>query len=213
MGSGSSAKQPSEVQQAQENIKCTQAQSNVAQAEELNKTMTKFNYLKQREGRDPKSTMIAAQSVRLLPELSIHPFFGRIIEVMFEEDGHNEINFEQFTKVLWNNTQFISYFNPETPIDVKCKLLFQALDADKDGNLSFNDLFLFYSRYVFAIPRLNASNFVEQSCTYPIEDLNQIVKQIFELYDVDKDEMLSYKEYTDAITDWDVKEFIDVNLI
>eukprot|EP00826_Nyctotherus_ovalis_P064275 TRINITY_DN9424_c0_g1_i1.p1 TRINITY_DN9424_c0_g1~~TRINITY_DN9424_c0_g1_i1.p1 ORF type:complete len:114 (-),score=20.70 TRINITY_DN9424_c0_g1_i1:124-465(-) len=113
----------------------------------------------------------------------------------------------------------MSYFNPQTPVEAKRRVLFQAIDADRDGYLSFSDLLQFYAKCVFAVPNLNAhalsSSYAEElpSSVYSMEDLSGIVRGILEVHDVDRDGMLSFKEYTDVVTDWDVKEFIDVYLV
>ena len=113
----------------------------------------------------------------------------------------------------------MSYFNPMGDIKDKRMILFQAMDNDEDNNLSFDDLFYFYSKYAFSITQLNehtgAADIEEDrySCLYSVEELRLMVSKILQLHDLDKDGMLSYSEYTIAVTDWDVKEFLDVYLL
>ena len=94
------------------------------------------------------------------------------------------------------------------------------MDPDGDGMLSFNDLFRLYSRYIFCIKHPNEQRLVvdpeveeEYNCIYTQEVLSAIVKQIIDTYDQDGDEVLSYKEYLNAITEWDIREFIDVYFV
>ena len=114
----------------------------------------------------------------------------------------------------------MSYFSPNTNVEEKKKVLFMSMDFDGDGFLSFQDLFTFYSRYIFSLrhpneQRLSAESGSDEeySCIYSKEVLTIIVQQIVSVYDTDKDGMLSYKEFNNVSTEWDIREFIDVYFI
>jgi len=107
----------------------------------------------------------------------------------------------------------MSYFSPNTGMEEKRKLLFKLIDNDKDGFLSQQDLFYFYSNYIFSLNQPGEPQSEEFSCIYSQETLTSIVNKIIEDFDIDKDKKLSYMEYGNAITDFDVREFIDIYLI
>ena len=108
----------------------------------------------------------------------------------------------------------MSYFSPNTNIEEKRQILFKAMDFDADQKLSFNDLVLYYSRVAFANKPVGvAAESEEYTGIYPYEQLTEMVKQIISGYDADEDGMLDYREYCNAITDCDVKEFIDIYFV
>ncbi len=112
----------------------------------------------------------------------------------------------------------MSYFSPNTNVEEKRKILFRSLDFDDDGFLSFNDLFRFYSRCVFSLKHPSECSVAGDTedaydCVYSKETLTGMVGQIISAYDADGDQLLSYEEYSAAVTEWDVREFIDVYFV
>ena len=70
-------------------------------SEEIELLRTKFDYLKQKQGRSEASLLIYARDIKLLSEFSINPMCDRLLTVIFEIIGREEVDFDGFVKVSW----------------------------------------------------------------------------------------------------------------
>ena len=142
-----------------------------------------------------------------IPELHINPMVERILSI-FDENGTDEVNFNQFVQVL-------SVFRSTHDVEAQCgrdeaeaekriaqlrtkKILFmfKIYDIKKDGFIDKEEL--------MEVLKMMVSTYVNQS------DLVAIVDQTFREADFDKDEKLSFEEFTHVIEHTDIGQRLSI---
>ena len=68
-------------------------------SEEIQKLREKFDYLKKKQGRDETSLLIYGRDIKLLSEFYVHPLCERMLAVILQSVGRDEVDFDGFVKV------------------------------------------------------------------------------------------------------------------
>jgi calcineurin B homologous protein 1 len=139
---------------------------------------------------------LSKQDFERIPELHINPLKDRIIEVLIDDNGHDEkINFRQFAKVFSTfrrgKTDSISKEN-------KLKFLFSVYDRDKDNKISKDELRMILNMLVGAnLPEEQMNAIAERTIAELGADGNITFNQFVEtLEKIDIDEKMSMKFLT-----------------
>eukprot|EP01006_Ploeotia_vitrea_P037975 TRINITY_DN66191_c5_g1_i1.p1 TRINITY_DN66191_c5_g1~~TRINITY_DN66191_c5_g1_i1.p1 ORF type:complete len:179 (-),score=94.94 TRINITY_DN66191_c5_g1_i1:206-742(-) len=137
------------------------------------------------------SGTLSTDEFQLIPELSMNPLCHRII-ALFDVDGTDRVNFEQFVRTL-------SVFHPSTPPEVKRKFAFKIYDVDGDGLVSERDL--------FAVLKLLVGSNLDD------DQLHLIVHKTMQDLDVNHDGGCSEQEFSKVISKEQYESVMTISLL
>lgn len=131
-----------------------------------------------------------------IPELHINPLRDRIIEVLIDDNGHDEkINFTQFAKVF---STFLRGKTDKKSKENKLKFLFSVYDRDKDDCINKTELLAILNMLVGAnLPEEQMNAIAERTIAELGSDGNITFQKFCEtLEKIDIDEKMSMKFLT-----------------
>jgi serine/threonine-protein phosphatase 2B regulatory subunit len=79
-----------------------------------------------------KKGYLAAEDLKLIPELAMNPLSHRIIR-LFDPNQTDRINFRDFVRALW-------VFDPKCPVEKKFRASFTVFDCNDDDKITESDL-------------------------------------------------------------------------
>lgn len=129
---------------------------------------------------------ISVDDVLTLPELQQNPLKDRIARLMTLDMGE-VVDFRLFAET-------ISIFNDRVSNDEKYKYFFRLYDMDGDGFVGDSELFIVFRTLVGG--------------SYNDIQIQNIVEQVIQQYDKDKDNRLNYKEFSSVLIDPDMSFLI-----
>ncbi|XP_005989825.1 calcium and integrin-binding protein 1 [Latimeria chalumnae] len=145
----------------------------------------RFSELLPREQRDRAvSYYLPKEKFLALPELKSNPFRDRICHVFStseEQDGR--ISFEDFLDML-------NAFSDSATVEIKSHYAFRIFDFDDDGTLDRKDL----EKLVNCLTGETADTQLNS------DEMNQLIKNILEESDIDKDGTVNLSEFQHVIS-------------
>lgn len=141
-----------------------------------------------------------------IPELVINPIFERIL-CIFDIDGTDDVDFNQFVKVLsvFRNPEMMAdpELNDEKQLEEmrteKMKFIFQIYDIKNDGFIDTEEM--------SEVIKIMAGDYITD------DELAQIVKQTFDEADMDKDGKLSFAEFRQVIEHTNIQERLSISFL
>ncbi|KAG1685290.1 Calcineurin B protein 1 [Nymphon striatum] len=135
-----------------------------------------------------------------IPELAINPLGDRIVHAFFTSNLDDHINFRQFIRIL-------SHFRPirkDKEINLnsredKLRFAFKMYDLDDDGKISREEL-------LAVLHMMVGANISE-------EQLLSIVDRTIVECDHDRDDMISFDEFTQSLADTEVEEKMSIRFL
>ena len=143
---------------------------------------------------------LSKQDFERIPELHINPLKDRIIEVLIDDNGHDEkINFRQFAKVFSTFRRGKSGQNDSNSKENKLKFLFGIYDRDKDEKINKTEL-------LGILRMLVGSNI-------PEEQMNAIAERTIAELDVDGDLSITFEEFVQTLEKIDIDEKMSMKFL
>ncbi|XP_064605327.1 calcium and integrin-binding protein 1-like [Liolophura sinensis] len=126
-----------------------------------------------------RNAKLPIEKIRDISELKVNPFSDRICKV-FSSSGDGQMTFEDFLDMM-------SVFSDAAPKSVKVEYAFRIYDFDEDDMISEEDV-------KEVVNRLTGDQRLSD------DQLNQLVKNIFDEADLDADDSLSFAEFEHVIS-------------
>ncbi|KAM5171128.1 calcium and integrin-binding protein 1 [Mantella aurantiaca] len=145
----------------------------------------RFIELVQKENRNNiNSVRVPKEAFLMLPELKANPFKYRICHVFStSKQGDDSMSFEDFLDML-------SAFSESASLDIKSHYAFRIFDFDGDGALNKLDLETL----------VNHLTGVEENTKLSNEEMNQLIDNILDESDIDKDGTINHSEFQHVIS-------------
>ncbi|XP_008310753.1 calcium and integrin-binding protein 1 [Cynoglossus semilaevis] len=144
----------------------------------------RFTELLTKDEKDIPNARIPMERILTLPELKSNPFRERICHVFSSstpKDG--SLTFEDFLDLL-------SAFSDSATLEIKSHYAFRIFDFDDDGTLDSNDLELL----------VNCLTGETDDTRLTPEEMQQLIKNILEESDIDKDGTVNLSEFQHVIS-------------
>ncbi|KAM9375307.1 calcium and integrin-binding protein 1 [Phaethornis superciliosus] len=143
----------------------------------------RFRELLPREERENAfSARVPKSQILTLPELRANPFQHRICRV-FSTSDDDSMSFEDFLDML-------SVFSDSATSDIKSHYAFRIFDFDDDGTLDRKDL----------EKLVNCLTGQGEECRLSDEEMEQLIQNILEESDIDKDGTINLSEFQHVIS-------------
>ncbi|NXC97423.1 CIB1 protein, partial [Certhia familiaris] len=140
--------------------------------------------LPKEEREDAYSARVPKSQILTLPELRANPFQHRICHVFStSETGDDSMSFEDFLDML-------SVFSDSATSDVKSHYAFHIFDFNDDGILDRKDL----------EHLVNCLTGQGEECQLSITEMEQLIQNILEESDFDKDGTISLPEFQHVVS-------------
>ncbi|XP_073424750.1 calcium and integrin-binding protein 1 isoform X1 [Dendrobates tinctorius] len=145
----------------------------------------RFSEMIQKENRSNiESARVPKEKFLTLPELKANPFRYRICQVFSTaEQADDSMSFEDFLDML-------SAFSDSATLEVKSHYAFRIFDFDGDGALSETDLEML----------VNHLTGEEQDSKLSKNEMRQLIANILEESDIDKDGTINHSEFQHVIS-------------
>ncbi|XP_068131350.1 calcium and integrin-binding protein 1 [Hyperolius riggenbachi] len=143
----------------------------------------RFSELAQKEERsNVRAVRIPKPAFLMLPEIKANPFKDRICNVFSTSDDCS-MSFEDFLDML-------SAFSESATLEVKSHYAFRIFDFDGDGALNETDLEML----------VNCLTGKEEDTKLSNNEMNQLISNILEESDIDKDGTINHSEFQHVIS-------------
>ncbi|XP_026775488.1 calcium and integrin-binding protein 1 [Pangasianodon hypophthalmus] len=144
----------------------------------------RFTELLNRNERQQLSSRVPMDKICALPELKSNPFRTRICHVFSTSDTKDgSISFEDFLDLL-------SAFSDSATLEIKSHYAFRIFDFDDDGTLDYEDL----------KKLVNCLTGESTDTRLTSEEMNQLINNILEESDIDKDGTVNLSEFQHVIS-------------
>ncbi|XP_053174709.1 calcium and integrin-binding protein 1-like [Scomber japonicus] len=143
----------------------------------------RFTELLHKDQKDP-TDRVSMNTILTLPELKSNPFKERICHV-FSTSEHKDggLTFEDFLDLL-------SAFSDSATLEIKSHYAFRIFDFDDDGTLDYGDL----------EKLVNCLTGETQDTRLTSEEMRQLITNILEESDIDKDGTVNLSEFQHVIS-------------
>ncbi|MCJ8735869.1 hypothetical protein PDJAM_G00252320 [Pangasius djambal] len=144
----------------------------------------RFTELLNRNERQQLTSRVPMDKICALPELKSNPFRKRICHVFSTSDTKDgSISFEDFLDLL-------SAFSDSATLEIKSHYAFRIFDFDDDGTLDYGDL----------EKLVNCLTGESTDTRLTPEEMNQLINNILEESDIDKDGTVNLSEFQHVIS-------------
>ncbi|XP_018427216.1 PREDICTED: calcium and integrin-binding protein 1 [Nanorana parkeri] len=145
----------------------------------------RFSELVQKENRSNiNSVRVPKEKFLMMPELQANPFKHRICHVFStSKHGDDSMSFEDFLDLL-------SAFSESATLEIKSHYAFRIFDFDGDGALNETDLETLVNHLTGVEGDIKLSN----------EEMKQLIENILDESDIDKDGTINHSEFQHVIS-------------
>ncbi|KAG2471091.1 calcium and integrin-binding protein 1-like [Polypterus senegalus] len=144
----------------------------------------RFKELLPKESRNTMDYRVPMEKILTMPELKSNPFRQRICYVFSTSEAKDgSLSFEDFL-------DFLSVFSDSATPEIKSHYAFRIFDFDDDGTLDRNDLVKLVNCLTGDAPETRLSQ----------EEMNQLIGNILEESDIDKDGTVNLSEFQHVIS-------------